>query len=114
MAAQRCRHLLPGAVRAAIQPRESRCDHPCWVSMANRRKLLLTWLSYNPHAMIAIGDHIYWDLRSPAGSVMLGMKKTGGEDGAESHANGIAVDSEGRIDVGTQPGVRPELRTIWG
>lgn len=27
-----------------------------WVSMANRRKLLLTWLSYNPHAMIAIGD----------------------------------------------------------
>ena len=43
-----------------------------WVSIANRRKLLLTGLSYKPDAMIAIGDHVYWDLRSPVGSVMLG------------------------------------------
>ena len=45
---------------------------PYWVSIANRRKLLLTGLSYKPDAMIAIGDHVYWDLRSPVGSVMLG------------------------------------------
>ena len=43
-----------------------------WVSIANRRKLLLTGLSYKPDAMIAIGDHVYWDLRSPVGSLMLG------------------------------------------
>ena len=43
-----------------------------WVSIANRRKMLLTGLSYKPDAMIAIGDHVYWDLRSPVGSVMLG------------------------------------------
>ena len=47
-------------------------NSPYWVSIANRRKLLLTGLSYRPDAMIAIGDHVYWDLRSPVGSVMLG------------------------------------------
>ena len=33
-----------------------------------------------------------------------GVKKT--EGGAESHADGIAIDSEGRIYVGTEPGVQ--------
>jgi hypothetical protein len=45
---------------------------PYWVPISNRRKMLLTGLSYKPDAMIAIGDHVYWDLRSPVGSVMLG------------------------------------------
>jgi hypothetical protein len=45
---------------------------PYWVSIANRRKMLLTGLSYQPDAAIAIGDHVYWDLLSPVGSVMLG------------------------------------------
>ncbi len=47
-------------------------NRPYWMSIAHRRKLLLTGLSYNPNAVIAIGDHVYWDLRSPVGSVMLG------------------------------------------
>jgi len=47
-------------------------NRPYWVSIAHRRRLLLTGLSYSPDAMIAIGDHVYWDLRSPVGSVMLG------------------------------------------
>ena len=47
-------------------------NRPYWVSIANRRKMLLTGLSYKPDAMIAIGDHVYWDLRSPVGSLMLG------------------------------------------
>ena len=47
-------------------------NRPYWVPIAHRRKMLLTGLSYKPHAMIAIGDHVYWDLRSPVGSVMLG------------------------------------------
>jgi hypothetical protein len=45
---------------------------PYWVSIANRRKMLLTGLSYKPDAVIAIGDHVYWDLRSPVGSINLG------------------------------------------
>ena len=47
-------------------------NQPYWVPIALRRKMLLTGLSYKPNAIIAIGDHVYWDLRSPVGSVMLG------------------------------------------
>ncbi len=45
---------------------------PYWVSIEARRKMLATGLSYKPDAMIAIGDHVYWDLRSPKGSINLG------------------------------------------
>ena len=45
---------------------------PYWVSIENRRKLLKTGLSYQPDAMIAIGDHVYWDLLSPVGRKNLG------------------------------------------
>lgn len=43
-----------------------------WVSIENRRKLLQTGLSYQPDAVIAIGDHVYWDLLSPKGKLNLG------------------------------------------
>ena len=45
---------------------------PYWVSLEARRKLLATGLAYQPDAVIAIGDHVYWDLRSPVGSLSLG------------------------------------------
>ncbi len=51
---------------------DSDTNGPYFVPIENRRKMLLTGLSYNPDAMIAIGDHVYWDLRSPVGSLMLG------------------------------------------
>jgi hypothetical protein len=47
-------------------------NRPYWVPIAQRRKMLLTGLSCKPDAVIAIGDHVYWDLRAPVGSVMLG------------------------------------------
>jgi len=43
-----------------------------WVSLEARRKMLSTGLAYKPDAVIAIGDHVYWDLRSPVGKVNLG------------------------------------------
>ncbi len=48
---------------------------PYWVSIEARRKMLLTGLSYKPDAVIAIGDHVYWDLQSPVGSLNLGASK---------------------------------------
>ncbi|MGH9659539.1 MAG: hypothetical protein ACRD96_13410, partial [Bryobacteraceae bacterium] len=45
---------------------------PYWVSIEARRKMLSTGLAYKPDAAIAIGDHVYWDLRSPVGSINLG------------------------------------------
>jgi len=37
-----------------------------------RRRLLRRALSYEPQAMVANGDHVYWDLLSPQGSRVLG------------------------------------------
>lgn len=36
---------------------------PYWVSLANRRRLFATGLAQKPDAALAIGDHVYWDLR---------------------------------------------------
>lgn len=45
---------------------------PYWVPVAHRRKLLEAGLRHKPDAVIAVGDHVYWDLRSPKGSINLG------------------------------------------
>jgi len=45
---------------------------PYWVPVALRRKLLQAGLALKPDAVVAVGDHIYWDLRSPKGSINLG------------------------------------------
>ena len=47
-----------------------------WVSLAHRRKLLLTGLAQRPDAVIANGDHIYWDLRFGRASGRLPMGAT--------------------------------------
>ena len=62
-------YTCAGGHPATLNPDTNR---PYWVSIANRRKMLLTGLSLKPDAVIAIGDHVYWDLRSPVGSVNLG------------------------------------------
>jgi len=83
-----------------------------WVSIANRRKLLMTGLSYEPNAMIAIGDHVYWDLRSPVGSVMLGgapeAKKLVGEFTRDIPV--LGTDNERKLKlVGT-----PQICDLYG
>jgi hypothetical protein len=40
---------------------------------ATRNRLLRRALSFAPQAMIANGDHIYWDLLAPVGKTLLGM-----------------------------------------
>jgi hypothetical protein len=46
-------------------------DQPYWLSIEQRRKLLKAALREKPDAMIAIGDHIYWDLRYGRGTGRL-------------------------------------------
>jgi len=43
-------------------------DQPYWVSVANRRKLFAAGLAMRPDAMVAIGDHVYWDQRFSRGA----------------------------------------------
>jgi hypothetical protein len=38
-------------------------DQPYWVSIVNRRKLLQSGLATQPDAIVANGDHVYWDQR---------------------------------------------------
>lgn len=87
-------------------------NSPYWMSIANRRKLLLTGLSYNPNAMIAIGDHVYWDLRSPVGSVMLGgapeAKKLVGEFTRDIPI--VGTDNERRFKLV----VTPQICDLYG
>ena len=40
---------------------------------ATRNRLLRRALSFQPQAMVANGDHIYWDLLAPVGKTLLGM-----------------------------------------
>jgi phosphodiesterase/alkaline phosphatase D-like protein len=42
-----------------------------WVPTAIRRRLFVRALSYKPDAVIANGDHIYWDLRFGRGQIEL-------------------------------------------
>lgn len=46
-------------------------DLPYWVPTAIRRRLLTRALSFQPDAVIANGDHIYWDLRFGRGQIEL-------------------------------------------
>jgi phosphodiesterase/alkaline phosphatase D-like protein len=46
-------------------------EQPYWVSVDQRRKLFRAALREQPDAMIAIGDHIYWDLRYGRGTGRL-------------------------------------------
>ncbi len=50
-------------------------DQPYWVSIANRRKMLAKGLSLQPDAVIANGDHVYWDLRVGPGPLQLGASE---------------------------------------
>ena len=41
---------------------------------AVRNRLLRRGLSFQPDAMVANGDHVYWDLLAPVGSRLLGQR----------------------------------------
>ena len=43
-----------------------------FLPITTRRRMLQRGLSFKPHAMIANGDHVYWDLQAPVGSKTTG------------------------------------------
>ncbi|MGH6770132.1 MAG: hypothetical protein ACRECO_14040 [Xanthobacteraceae bacterium] len=54
-------------------------------SIAVRQALLRKALSFSPHAMVANGDQVYWDLFAPGSSKRMGASK-------------LAIDYAGRVD----------------
>lgn len=85
---------------------------PYWVSIENRRKLLRTGLSYQPDAMIAIGDHVYWDLLSPRGRRNLGgseaLSRLVGEFNRSAPV--VGTPNEDKLKIA----VTPQIAELYG
>ena len=54
---------------------------------AVRQRLLQRGLSFSPDALIANGDHVYWDLLAPKAAPRLGGSKAGLEYGGRHNAS---------------------------
>ena len=85
---------------------------PYWVPVALRRKLLQAGLSHRPDAVIAVGDHVYWDLRSPKGSLNLGgspiARKLVGEFDRSAPVLGTANEPKLKLAV------TPQICDLYG
>ena len=87
-------------------------DQPYWVSVQNRRKMLLAGLARQPDAIIANGDHVYWDLRIGPGPTQLGAspiaKKLVGE--FERDMPVLGADNERKLQLA----VSPQIVELYG
>ena len=74
-----------------------------------------TGLSYQPDAVIAIGDHVYWDLRSPVGSTNLGnspiARKLVGEFARSEPI--LGTDNERKLKLVCTPQIRDLYGTMF-
>lgn len=88
---------------------------PYWAPVALRRKMLQTGLSYQPNAVIAIGDHVYWDLRSPVGKLNLGgspiARKLVGEFARSEPV--LGTDNERKLKLAVTPQVADLYGTLF-
>lgn len=83
-----------------------------WVPVPLRRKLLQAGLSWRPNAAIAIGDHVYWDLRAGRGATWLGRSA-----GAISQVGEFARDVPvlgTRNEAILHLAVRPQIADLYG
>lgn len=55
-----------------FDPRQGRPE-PLFRPLATRRRLLRRMLDFSPQVALAIGDHVYWDMRSLPNALGLGM-----------------------------------------
>ena len=64
---------------AGGHPLMSEGEHSAFLPQSTRRRLLQRGLSFKPHAMIAIGDHVYWDQRTWLESSVVGVREFSAE-----------------------------------
>ena len=77
-----------------------------YLPFAVRNRMLRRALSFQPHAAVANGDHVYWDLRSPLTAQSLG--------GTSSRAREIAGGSFDRSDIVLGSGNETILKRVAG
>ena len=81
---------------------------------STRQRLLKRALSFKPHAAVANGDHVYWDLRSP-----LTAKNSGGSEQAKALIGGafersspvFGTDNEQLLKKAASPQIIPVYGT---
>jgi PhoD-like phosphatase len=85
---------------------------PFWVPVPIRHRLLEAGLAWRPDAVVAIGDHVYWDLRSPHSAEMLGLAPEGRRivDAFERSIPVLGTANEGKL----QRVVRPQIADLYG
>jgi hypothetical protein len=85
---------------------------PVWVPVPTRRRLLEAGLEWAPDAVIAIGDHVYWDLRGGGAAQMLGQAPEARRivDAFERTVPVLGTGNEARL----QRVVRPQIADLYG
>jgi hypothetical protein len=86
---------------------------PGFVPLAERRRMLARGLSFSPQAVVAIGDHVYWDLRAgPSARIMTGSEIAGRLDARsfDRESRVLATDNEPRLERV----VSPQIAELYG
>jgi len=85
---------------------------PLFIPLENRRKLLQTGLAYRPNAVIAVGDHVYWDLRVGRGAQMQGKSAFALQLVGEFNraAPVLGTDNEKKLKLA----VHPQIAGLYG
>jgi hypothetical protein len=80
---------------------------------ATRNRLLRRGLSFKPDAMIANGDHVYWDLLAPVGKHLLGESPEAVALVGEFDRSGVVLgaDNETKLKMAAGPQIVPVYGT---
>ncbi|MSU65832.1 MAG: hypothetical protein EXS38_06975 [Opitutus sp.] len=79
---------------------------------ALRSRLLRRALSFGPHAVVANGDHVYWDLLAPRGSVSLGASPEGGRLAGKFDRSGLVFGETNETVLKLAAG--PQIVPVYG
>ena len=77
-----------------------------------RNRLLRRGLSFGPHAVVANGDHVYWDLLAPRGSVLAGASEEAGRIAGKFDRSGLVFGENNETVLKRAAG--PQIVPIYG
>ncbi|MEP7070713.1 MAG: hypothetical protein ABI789_15800 [Usitatibacter sp.] len=79
---------------------------------AVRNRLLRRGLSFQPDAMVANGDHVYWDLLAPVGSKLLGASPEAIQAAGSFDRSAIVLGSDNEAVLKRAAG--PQIVPVYG
>lgn len=79
---------------------------------AVRSRMLRRGLSFKPHAMVANGDHVYWDLLAPVGSKLLGATPEAIQVSGRFDRSGIVLGGDNETVIKRAAG--PQIVPVYG